>query len=152
MEYHAGSFCGQLVEEMLPEAPELCLHSFAHHVMESVVENGLDQHRSYVAKTLLQDLWTYATHKNSSYLLEKALTYCGPSEQEALISQLGRPEMILDLAQTQYGCYVARALLRDYRVSREAAMDLIIRYQSRLEATAHGKRFLADVGLAPAHT
>ena len=37
------------------------------------------------------------------------------TEQDVLIAKLGQPEMILDLALTQFGCYVARALLRDER-------------------------------------
>lgn len=41
---------------------------------------------------LLSDLWRYATHKNSSYLIEKALCYCGLEDQNLLIAQLGTPE------------------------------------------------------------
>ncbi len=69
------------------------------------------------------------------------------TEQDVLIAKLGQPEMILDLALTQFGCYVARALLRDERVNATLAMQLILENQSNLDATPHGQRFLVDVGV-----
>ena len=37
-------------------------------------------------------------------------------DQESLIAQLGKPETLLELSTTQYGSYVARALMQDARV------------------------------------
>ena len=69
------------------------------------------------------------------------------SEQDVLVAKVGQPEMILDLALTQFGCYVARAMLRDTRVNSDAALQLIRGHQSKLEETPHGQRFLVDIGL-----
>ena len=63
------------------------------------------------------------------------------------MAKLGKPETILDLALTQFGCYVARALLRDARVDAESSMELIRAQQFQLEETPHGQRFLVDIGL-----
>ena len=95
------------------DLPSLCNHNFAHHVIESVLENGDRRHKSQVAAELLKEPWRYATHKNSSYNIEKALRHCDQTEQEALIEALGQPRLIFDLARTQFGCYVARALLQE---------------------------------------
>lgn len=95
------------------ELSSLCSHNFAHHVIESVLENGNAKHKSQVVQELLKEPWKYATHKNSSYIVEKALRHCDPSEEKALIKALGQPHQIFDLARTQFGCYVARALLQD---------------------------------------
>ena len=38
---------------------------------------------------LCSDLWRYACHKNSSYLIEKALCYC---DADRIVRELGDPE------------------------------------------------------------
>ncbi|CAK9062604.1 unnamed protein product [Durusdinium trenchii] len=147
VELTKSSATSALIEELMLEFPDLCTHNFAHHVMESILENGEERHKKQIAKVLLTDPWKYATHKNSSYLVEKALSYCSQSEQEMLVAKLGHAQAILDLALTQFGCYVARALLRHWCVNAEVAMTLIAEHQRDLEATPHGQRFLVDVGL-----
>ena len=147
LEFCPFSVTSALVDELLVDVGELCVHNFAHHVMESILENGEERHKKLLAATLLVDPRKYATNKNSSYLVEKLLSYCSPTEQDVLIAKLGQPEMILDLALTQFGCYVARALLRDERVNATLAMQLILENQSNLDATPHGQRFLVDVGV-----
>ena len=57
--------------------------------------------------------------------MEKALTYLAPSEQDVLLRQLGDASTILALACTQFGCYVARALVQDIRVDGKEALKLI---------------------------
>ena len=136
-----------LVDELLQDVSGLCSHSFAHHVMQSILENGKDQHKKLIADELLSDPFRYATGKNSSYLVEKVLSYCQPVEQDALLVRLGQPEQVLELAKTQYGSYVARALLRDNRVNSQEAMRLIAMHQSELSTTKGGQHFLVDVGL-----
>eukprot|EP00438_Fugacium_kawagutii_P006214 Skav219202 [mRNA] locus=scaffold537:50062:53657:+ [translate_table: standard] len=149
LEFCPTSTTGALVDELFMELPSLCSHNFAHHVIESVLENGNAKHKSQVVQELLKEPWKYATHKNSSYIVEKALRHCDPSEEKALIKALGQPHQIFDLARTQFGCYVARALLQDSRVDAEAAMNIIKMHRSHLEQTTPGQRFLADVGLGP---
>ena len=94
-------FCGrgptsQLVDELLArddgEHENLCSHSFAHHVIQSILEHGEERHKRLIAKMLLSDLWRYATHKNSSYLIEKAICYCSTEDQSLMIAKLGHPQ------------------------------------------------------------
>lgn len=148
LEFCPSSTTGTLVDELFVDLPSLCNHNFAHHVIESVLENGDRRHKSQVAAELLKEPWRYATHKNSSYIIEKALRHCDQTEQEALIEALGQPRLIFDLARTQFGCYVARALLQESGVDTDAAMNFIKLHRSHLEQTTHGQRFLVDVGLA----
>lgn len=149
-------FCGrgptsQLVDELLArddgEHENLCSHSFAHHVIQSILEHGEERHKKLIAKMLLSDLWRYATHKNSSYLIEKALCYCSTEDQNPMIAKLGHPQAMLDLAMAQYGSFVARALLSDSRVNSAAALQHIADHKADVESTKHGHRFLSDVGL-----
>eukprot|EP00438_Fugacium_kawagutii_P003656 Skav224226 [mRNA] locus=scaffold939:1182574:1185374:+ [translate_table: standard] len=93
-------FCGrgptsQLIDELLQgdeSSENLCSHSFAHHVIQTILEHGEERHKKLIAQMLLSDLWRYATHKNSSYLIEKALCYCSLEDQNLLIAKLGTPE------------------------------------------------------------
>ncbi|CAJ1364541.1 unnamed protein product [Effrenium voratum] len=143
-----GSKTSRLVDELLLEVGSLCSHSFAHHVVQSILEHGEKRHKKIIAQALLEDAWGFATHKNSSYLIEKMLLFCEEEDQESLIAQLGKPETLLELSTTQYGSYVARALMQDARVDADAALRLMAAHKTDLAATKHGHRFLADVGLA----
>lgn len=142
-----GSASAELVEELLQDAESLCCHSFAHHVIQSVLEHGEGRHKERVAKALLSDPFRFSTHKHSSYLIEKALCYCSEDDQQKFLDVLGSPQMILELANTQYGCYVARALLQDDRLNSEKAIRLLKRNRAELEQTKHGYRFLSEMGL-----
>ncbi|CAK9078430.1 Pumilio homolog 2 (Pumilio-2) [Durusdinium trenchii] len=149
LEFCPSSTTDRLVDELLVDLSNLCSHNFAHHVIESVLENGSERHKASVAEELIGDAWRYATHKNSSYIIEKALRHCSEAHRQALTRPLGQPRVIFDLALTQFGCYVARALLQEGIVDTEAAMKFIKLHQSHLEASSHGQRFLVDVGLQP---
>ncbi|CAJ1394327.1 unnamed protein product [Effrenium voratum] len=147
-------FCGQrdltlqLIDELLEECEDLCRHNFGHHVVQSVLEHGHERHRKVVADVLKSDLLSFAKHRNASYLVEKALTYCAPQDQHALLAQLGRTEVIVDLARSQFGCYVAKSLLQDERVTGKEALFRIQASSNDFQRTRHGQRLLVEMGLA----
>mmetsp|Transcript_59319 Transcript_59319/g.141410 ORF Transcript_59319/g.141410 Transcript_59319/m.141410 type:complete len:516 (+) Transcript_59319:73-1620(+) len=148
-------FCGssartsELVDELLQEAGPLCCHSFAHHVIQSVLEHGLDKHKEIIALALNGDPMKFATHKNSSYLIEKALCYCSADDRYTLIARLGSPKSLVELAYTQYGCYVAKAILslEDRQIDKDATMHELWKQRKELERYRHGHRLLEDLGL-----
>lgn len=53
-------FCGkgptsQLIDELLAESSEnLCSHSFAHHVIQSILEHGEEHHKKIIAQAGFQ--------------------------------------------------------------------------------------------------
>jgi len=137
----------RLLEEMLLDVSELCCHNFGHHVIQSVLEHGSDHHRRQVLAALSTDPLGFAKHRNSSYLLEKALSLCSCEELEGLL-QLARPDVIADLALHQYGCFVGQALMEHPRTDKAAALRWIAEIAGQLEQTRYGQRFLVAVGLA----
>ncbi|CAK9085676.1 Pumilio homolog 5 (APUM-5) (AtPUM5) [Durusdinium trenchii] len=147
-------FCGnrdltlQLIDELLVEAEDLCRHNFGHHVVQSVLEHGHEKHRKVVATILRSDLLSFAKHRNASYLVEKALSYCALEDQQALLAQLGRTEVIVELARSQFGCYVAKSLLQDERVNGKEALRRIQALAGDFGRTRHGQRLLVEIGLA----
>ncbi|CAE8601664.1 unnamed protein product, partial [Polarella glacialis] len=103
-----------LADEALADCDELCRHSFARHVLQSVLEHGLPKQRACIAAALRNDLLRNARNRNASYVIERALTYCAPEDRDALCYELsGDPasDNIVSLAQNQFGCYVVRALM-----------------------------------------
>lgn len=102
-----------LVEEILQDAPlDLCRHSFGHHVVQSILEHGQDKHKEFIAHVLLSDLLVSARHRSASYVVESALCHCSIEDQNALLEKLTIPAIVADLAQSSYGCFVARTLLQ----------------------------------------
>ncbi|CAE7291194.1 APUM5 [Symbiodinium natans] len=142
----------ELVDELLQEAGPLCCHSFAHHVIQSVLEHGLDKHKEIIAQALNADPMKFATHKNSSYLIEKALCYCSASDQNTLIAQLSPPETLVELAFAPYGCYVAKAILSldDGQVDKLTTKKELWKQRRELERLRHGHRLLEELGLIDA--
>lgn len=142
----------QLLDEILVEAEDLCCHSFGHHVMQSVLEHGREEHRTRVAMALCVDPVSYAKHKNASYLVENALRHCCQEDQQALLKSLADSTTIKELALSQYGSYVARALLLDFSEKTDlgAATAAISSVSGQLQESRHGQRLLVDLGLVPA--
>ncbi|CAJ1394750.1 unnamed protein product [Effrenium voratum] len=89
LEFHAqqeGTLL--LVDEILQESVELCCHPFGHHVVQSILEHGLVEHRDRVALAIAaNDTLGLATDQNASYLVEKAVCSSSPRYQEALLKE-----------------------------------------------------------------
>ncbi|CAE8601863.1 unnamed protein product [Polarella glacialis] len=100
-----------LVDEVLQEAADLCRHSFGHHVVQSILEHGKARHKKQVVLALCSDPLGNAKHRCASYLVEKALSYANPADQQLLAQKLEAPEILAELALSQCGCFVARTLL-----------------------------------------
>jgi len=121
LEHGSTEEAKQLIDEILEDQPlELCRHSFGHHVVQSILEHGCDQHKEHIAEVLLSDLLANARHRSASYVVEAALGHCSPVHQTALLEKLSIPAIVADLAQSNYGCFVARTLLQRAEVDAEA--------------------------------
>jgi hypothetical protein len=141
----------QLVEELLAfgETEELCYHSFAHHVMQKVVEHGIPQHREQVVAALFTDSLACAQHKSASYLVESALRYSRQEDKRVLLGQLSQSDTIADLAISKSGCHVVRALMEAEEIDTQAVLHTIRQIMPQLQETKHGQQLLADLGVEP---
>eukprot|EP00439_Symbiodinium_sp_Y106_P044214 s2386_g5.t1 len=143
---------GHLVDELLADISELCCHSFAHHVIQSVLEHGEERHKHVIAQTLVADVVRFAQHKNTSYLIEKVMTLstCSEQDQAAMVRALDFKGLLF-LAKTQYGRHVAKTMLKDprwYAVWGPGARDfemLICPFRAGLESDRFGSLFLKDM-------
>jgi len=134
-----------LLKEMLAEAEDLCQHSFAHYVIETMLEH-LPESRPRIVEALSADLWESACHRCASHVLEAALAHCGEADRQGFALQLlgrGR-EGVLSLAQNQYGSF---ALLQVPGRLSEEAFGHLSRAVALLEGAKYGQRLLQDLGL-----
>lgn len=147
MEYHAtdgNSRMQAIINEMLMDAAELSLHTFGHHVIQSILEHGTQQQRSKVAATLSRDALHYGRHRSASYVMEKALIYCAPADQRVMATKLlSSPEQLPSLAD-QFGCRVAKALLRLPGDLSVQAQTHFIAATAVLQKSKYGRRLLDE--------
>jgi hypothetical protein len=97
---HASSYsCSEvetLIAELLPETAELSRHTFAHYVVEAILESGSADHTHEVACALRMDLMRHAKNRSATYVVEKAMFCCDARDQEAIASELfGNAEALL---------------------------------------------------------
>lgn len=137
-----------LVDEILAEAGALCRHVFGHHVIHSVLEHGHARQQQYIAHVLRQDLIRNATNRSASYVIEKALAHCATEDCQALVVELlANSGGVVSLAQSQYGCYVVKSLLRFPGEQSRTVCSQLHHAARQLANSKYGKRLLQDLGL-----
>lgn len=138
-----------LVDEILADAADLSRHVFGHHVIKSALEHGLDRQRLRIARALMPELMRNARNRNSSYVIEAALTHCPLEGQQAIAAELLRsPSEIAALAHSQFGHHVMRALLRLPGEESATAMHFMQKAAAQLAASKHGRRLLEDLRIS----
>jgi len=136
----------ELVDEILREANELSRHIFAHHVVQAALEHGLPRHREQIAAALIGDLPRNARNRNASYVIETALLHCSPSDRSAIALELrGGIGGVANLAQSQFGRHVVKALLRLPGEDSRAALEEVLAASEELSESKHGKRLLEEL-------
>jgi len=100
-----------LIDELLAEVGELCRHGFAHHVMDCILEQGLQSHQQQIVQSLCSDLPTNVHNRYSSFVLETALTHCGPHELSILLEALlsCAPDVLTYVQKTRLWSHIIRA-------------------------------------------
>lgn len=153
LEHHS---CGErtdgrtsaLINEVLTEVVELSRHNFGHHVIQSILEHGTQEQRCKIAVALRGDLLRNAKNRNASFIVERALAFCTTEDQQIMAAELlSNAENLPSLAENQFGCHVAKALLRlPGEHSRQALNHLQIA-SAQLQTSKYGRRLLAEFKL-----
>jgi pimeloyl-CoA synthetase len=136
---------GALVEELLNESEKLCRHNFGHHVIQSILEHGLSKQRMQIVESLCADIPNNIKNRNSCYVIEKTLSYGSIEDQRKLANALlQHPESMVTLTENQFGCHIARALLRLPGEPSQRARDVLRSVAPKLRTTRFGSRLLED--------
>jgi pumilio RNA-binding family len=145
---HASAFsCPEietLIDELLPEVGELSRHTFAHYVVEAILDAGSTDHTHEVACALRMDLMRNGKNRSATYVVEKALFCCDAHDQEALAAELfGSAASLLELTENQFGCHLAKALPRLEEHFRRA-QKYLPEATPLLQKTKYGRRVLQE--------
>lgn len=140
-----------IMEEVLSEVAELVLDRFGHYVIQAILEHGTANHRHRIASALVSPpdgqaaLLYYACHRNSSRVIESAITHCALEDRSSLCNSfLNHADVVLHMAQDAFGCYVLMSAIRNRGecTQTEHAKYLIQSISSILAASKHGKKVL----------
>jgi hypothetical protein len=144
-----------LVNELLPHSQALMKHKFGHYVVRAVLEHGLTEQRRHVAAAMhghgcdWDEVLKNATNRNASTVFEAALAFCSRDDQQCFCEcLLDRPASVLELARSEFGCFVLKALLGcsgcpDKHVKE--ALKTIQEAKTELQARKPGKMVLKHI-------
>merc|ERR1711953_790504 len=133
----------QLIDGILLEAHDLCCHSFAHHVMESVLEHGTAEQKHRIALALQADSLLYATDPHATYVIESALRNCSLPDRRTIGAVfLADKDALLSIAEHNSGFHVVRALLK-YSEQSSSLAAILRQERCRLQSSDNGSRILA---------
>lgn len=136
----------ELVEEVLQEAAELSRHAFAHYVVEAILEFGNSEQTHEVSISLRMELLRNAKNRSATYVVEKALMFCDAHDQEAMVSELcGSTAAIVALVENQFGCHVAKALVRIPGQHFRCALPFFAEATPMLQKSKYGRRVLTEL-------
>lgn len=151
LEHTGGEFQMQLntktmVNEVLKDAFELLSHNFGHHVIESIFEHGMSEHKHQIALALHSNLAAYVCDRHGSYVIEKALERCSAEDQKMLTnSLLSNADNLAWIAEDQSGFHVVKALLAHTEETRHATLAMLQPSFERLYMSQNGVRVIQAV-------
>lgn len=142
-----------LVDNLLWDAGGLAQHVFGHHVIESVLEHGLEHQQRWIITALRQDLWQRQDVLNySSYAIDKALIHGNQQDREGLVwDLLALPlEQIVGIASCQFRSALFRTLLQMSEVAAEKLAQCVLAPsgRARLSGSKFGRRLCEDFGVS----
>merc|ERR1719183_827910 len=102
--------------------------------------------RHNVCSTLSLDLMCNAKNRNASYVVESALNSCEDEVRHMLLQQLiGTPDSLVSLVENQFGCYVAKALLKFPGETFHKMLSQIEAAAPELQKSKYGRRLMQEL-------
>jgi len=136
----------ELIEELMPDASDLARHTFGHHVTEMVLQAGSAYQRHNIFGSLIGDLKRNAKNRNATYVVEKALYSCADEDTCILVQELiGTPDLLVSLVENQFGCHVAKALLKVSGQTFNQMLSHIEAASSKLQKSKYGRRLMEEL-------
>merc|ERR1711907_635576 len=139
----------ELIEELLSsqtDAADLARHTFGHHVIEMALQTGDACQRHKVCCSLSSDLMRDAKNRNATYVVERALSSCNDEDLNIMVQELiGTPDSLISLVENQFGCYVAKALLKVSDEILDKMLSLIEATAPKLQKSKYGRRLMEEL-------
>lgn len=135
----------ELIHEVLEQAADLCRHSFAHHVISAILEQGMPEQKTKIFLVLNADVLKFAMNRNASYVIEKALTHLAGQELLSLAAALANSDKVVSLATNQFASFVVKALLGTDTPFRLPVAQALAANAEELEKNRFGTRVLQEM-------
>jgi hypothetical protein len=136
----------RLINNLLLDARDLSRHAYGYHVVRCILEHGLPEHRHRIATALCGGVQRHAKHRHASFVVEKALAYCGEQARDCLANEvLQKPENILDLARHQFGRHVVSQLVRIPGECSQRAICNLREGLAQVQTSKHGRRLIEEL-------
>merc|ERR1712107_461134 len=108
-----GGPTARLITEVLDNAVPLCFHAFGHHVVECGIEHGSVEQQHDIALALQENILRACKRRFGTYVLQKALLFCPPRDQQAIAGAiLSYPGNLAVLPRNSSGASVVKTLLQ----------------------------------------
>jgi len=110
-----GSFMQQtasLVHDLVKSADMLSKHTFGHHVMEVLLEQGTPEQRSTLAAVLCENVASAVQNRNASHVVIAALRSCDETDCQMLLSSLLNTGRLHEFALHKFGSAIVQELLQ----------------------------------------
>jgi pumilio RNA-binding family len=136
----------ELIGELLSDASDLARHTFGHHVIEMVLQTGSEYQRHEIFGSLITDLMRNAKNRNATYVVERALTSCDEEDRRILVEELiGTSDLLVSLVENQFGCHVAKALLKISGETFQKMLSHIEAAAQKLQKSKYGRRLVEEL-------
>jgi len=137
-----------MICELLVEAAELSRHTYSHYVMESILQHGTPPELHAVSVALCVELLRNAKNRSATYVVERAVTCCSEEDRQIMISELfGTTQAMVALVENQFGCHVAKALVRLPGGHLDHALTFLDEATPMLQKSKYGRRVLEEFRL-----
>lgn len=132
-----------LLNELMQEVLEMSRHTFAHYVVEALLDVSAACRREICA-ALLPEVVRHAKNRSATYIVEKALLVSDSEDVDKLAGVLfSSPEALSDLAENQFGCHLAKVLPRLPNHFKRA-QAFMPQTAALLQKTKFGRRVLQE--------
>lgn len=142
---HSCELAIALTNELVHDVSDLSRHTFAHYVMEAVLDNAQDKELHFIANALRSDLARNAKNRSGTHVVERALLRCEVDDRNAMMMELFQhANAMVSLVENQFGCHVAKSLLRIPGPHLAHAKGHFEEAKPLLQKTKYGRRLIEE--------
>merc|ERR1712118_592741 len=114
-----------------------------HYVIEAVLQCGDATQKSSICAALSTELFRNAKNRCATYVVEKAFACCCNDDVQSMDNILaGSVDSLVSLVENQFGCHVAKSLVKLPAPSRDHALRHLEAAAPRLQGSKYGRRLL----------
>jgi pumilio RNA-binding family len=134
-----------LIDEVLVDAADLVRHTWGHYVIEAVLQFGDENQKSTICEALCKELFRNAKNRCATYVVERAFACCSHDDVQSMLSILtGSADSLVSLVENQFGCHVAKSLMKLPLLTREHALTHLEAAAPKLQTSKYGRRVLEE--------